>query len=1004
MIAGVNVRHTTVTCIASSIHPRLYTMLMNRCQLRHLLGIKPDQTVVFERFSDSAGGYITLDPNNPQVFKTLVRAAKAKLKLRLKATVTPGDSVQEPAVKPEAVTVDPTIVRTPVYQPSTRDSTALDRRSVGSGIFQFREARASDQTLVSIDNAPVPGPFCTDRKDFFKDLTNLSKATLDHHWSVFCNECDKSMADAHYHCSICDGGDYDLCEDCVASGKLCPGEGHWLIRRYIKDGKVIASTTERISPRSKKLPSAVDPVTIADEKKEIPGAFADESNSVAEEVPVPTRTCNSCIVVLPEREFVTCTVCEDFDLCIACHTNNKHGHHPAHSFKPASDDTVLPLASESTLASGRNVRHNAICDGCDKNIYGVRHKCLNCPDWDFCNECVKTARVSHPRHRFAAIYEPIADCMTPTVRHFGIFCDGPLCKGKENTSHITGVRYKCAVCHDTDFCASCEAHPSNTHNRTHPLIKFKSPVRNVSITTENEDLNGHVRIMGDRRSEPVEKDASTAGTSLQQENVATEVQTIAEIKPADAKQESQPIPIIKSEEKRAVPIDIPGAATVVNMALLNAHFVHDTINDGMIMHPGARFTQIWTLKNPGPYNWPAGCSVRYIGGDNMLNVDNTHPAAVSDIANASESNVIGREVAIGEEIAFKVNLRAPMREGKSISYWRLKTADGTPFGHRLWCDIEIKAIPQPPVAALAAFNPFHATKEAQLHRMQFLRQRQLSAAQAQQAAMQRLAQAKLPQPVSPPTYESSECLRSRLSLIRADQQRLHEQRFAQYNSRCEAPQALNGEEGPSFPQYLSPISDISSHKQEDMARKEAARQRIEQCKAKVMKARADQRAKHVAAQKAAFTADQLNGEESKKANNADEEFTNGSETDVEKQKTVTEEKMEGSLMVFPKLEKESPASSTYQFTASGAVSKGRAAYVENENGEIERSATPAATAAPIPEPAASSPIEAAFDDLDDDIEVLSATAGDESEGDDGFLTDEEYDILDASDQETLVSH
>lgn len=51
-------------------------------QLRLLLGITPDQTVVFERFSDSAGGYITLDPNSPQVFKTLIRAAKAKSTLR----------------------------------------------------------------------------------------------------------------------------------------------------------------------------------------------------------------------------------------------------------------------------------------------------------------------------------------------------------------------------------------------------------------------------------------------------------------------------------------------------------------------------------------------------------------------------------------------------------------------------------------------------------------------------------------------------------------------------------------------------------------------------------------------------------------------------------------------------------------------------------------------------------------------------------------------------------
>ena len=109
-------------------------------QLRHLLAIKPEQTVVFERFSDSAGGFITLDPKNPQVFKTLIRAAKAKLKLRLKATVTPLAQEEQPATSeapavPQPKAMEPVIVRSPVFeQPHStpRDSKAFDRRSVGS--------------------------------------------------------------------------------------------------------------------------------------------------------------------------------------------------------------------------------------------------------------------------------------------------------------------------------------------------------------------------------------------------------------------------------------------------------------------------------------------------------------------------------------------------------------------------------------------------------------------------------------------------------------------------------------------------------------------------------------------------------------------------------------------------------------------------------------------------------------------------------------------------------
>jgi hypothetical protein len=47
-----------------------------------------------------------------------------------------------------------------------------------------------------------------------------------------------------------------------------------------------------------------------------------------------------------------------------------------------------------------NVHYSAICDGCDKYIYGVRHKCLDCPDWDYCSDCLKNAEFIHPHHRF----------------------------------------------------------------------------------------------------------------------------------------------------------------------------------------------------------------------------------------------------------------------------------------------------------------------------------------------------------------------------------------------------------------------------------------------------------------------------------------------------------------------------------------------------------------------------------------------------------------------------
>lgn len=70
--------------------------------------------------------------------------------------------------------------------------------------------------------------------------------------------------------------------------------------------------------------------------------------------------------VFDETNFVTCTVCDDYDLCIPCHVSLKHGHHPGHILVPATPETNLDNMATNLCAPGRNIRHFAICDGCDK--------------------------------------------------------------------------------------------------------------------------------------------------------------------------------------------------------------------------------------------------------------------------------------------------------------------------------------------------------------------------------------------------------------------------------------------------------------------------------------------------------------------------------------------------------------------------------------------------------------------------------------------------------------
>jgi next-to-BRCA1 protein 1 len=379
-------------------------------KLRFLLAIPTTSEAVFERYSDSAAAFVVLDPNNASVYKQLYRAAKAKLKLRLKVTVKD----KEP-VTPKPATVEdeePTPVSPVEEQPSSFQSfaepTAPASQQVPSAVsypettiypgsvaeiqrgfeellIKPRPASTASSTMApccSQFKRDVPSMFhhkevprmnnCSSteipvtrgtaaRDKWFAELAGLSSERQNavrltepaphvvSVFSVYCNNCEQSIPDEHYHCSTCEDGDFDLCQACVDVGVLCGGEGHWMIKRFVKNGKVINSTTETIAPKVKSIEPKV--------ASAIPEVL---------EVPVATRTCNSCIQELTEENFVTCTTCPDYDLCIACHVGMEHGHHPKHAFEPAVEDSSLDLIAQALLAPGRNTSHNAICDGCDK--------------------------------------------------------------------------------------------------------------------------------------------------------------------------------------------------------------------------------------------------------------------------------------------------------------------------------------------------------------------------------------------------------------------------------------------------------------------------------------------------------------------------------------------------------------------------------------------------------------------------------------------------------------
>jgi hypothetical protein len=61
--------------------------------------------------------------------------------------------------------------------------------------------------------------------------------------------------------------------------------------------------------------------------------------------------------------------------------------------------SCVPYSNKSGTA------HFAICDGCDRTIRGVRYKCVNCIDFDYCADCFRNLKGEHnPSHSFKAIH------------------------------------------------------------------------------------------------------------------------------------------------------------------------------------------------------------------------------------------------------------------------------------------------------------------------------------------------------------------------------------------------------------------------------------------------------------------------------------------------------------------------------------------------------------------------------------------------------------------------
>lgn len=414
---------------------------------------------------------------------------------------------------------------------------------------QTKPPSAQPTCLCSVLPRPLGCPICKPR--------NVKKVPSQRALSYKCDSCKNRIAGTRHRCMTCP--DFDLCESCYTTG--FPISNHSPVHRFMhiehpiriitapampsdSDDSLCAGCAHEGSRYKCENCGAVDLCMrcLGDLEKAIvqhaafhaeqgwdkPVRFVpytkEPKSQVSDPPAVHHATCDACDKTIVGTRH-KCTVCYDFDLCHSCFTSgaqpldHKSEHEMLHLDRPqrivthvieSGDGTTppRPVSVSSSNPSGPNALHHAWCDGCTERIRGVRHKCLDCEDFDFCDGCLGREHFGGA-HEFYALVEPgevivrnISRPAEPAARARGLsnppvgsapalstpaphvlppsrHQPRPARPSHPNvpTSHsaacdmcssrIRGVRYKCIVCPDYDVCESCfrlseEVHPGHS--------------------------------------------------------------------------------------------------------------------------------------------------------------------------------------------------------------------------------------------------------------------------------------------------------------------------------------------------------------------------------------------------------------------------------------------------------------------------------------------------------------------------------------------------------------
>ncbi|KAH8550697.1 hypothetical protein BGW37DRAFT_498061 [Umbelopsis sp. PMI_123] len=376
------------------------------------------------------------------------------------------------------------------------------------------------------------------------------------HPNVMCDHCYRAVRGTRWKCQDCP--DYDLCDGCKTAGQHDHPSHHRLLAvRHILSRSPHSHHHSHHHRHSQNRSR---------------GYYRNQ-------MPMPQHmslaSCDFCDSLISGTRY-KCKECPDFDLCERC-IALADTQHPGHTFdisRTHRSRCTAPLHPPTPVTEINTNNHAGVrCDGCEQWIYGVRYKCGNCEDFDYCSKCEATME-HYPGHVFLKIKKPLTRPL-PNVapllpslylerREFPTFV-APQMKQKEGSQSLGAT--------------SLPRSPNASSSRTVDQSSVKE------LDTKLEKLSV--------RSSPSEASSSA--------------------------------PIVEK------PAEVSAAASVSSLSQpeLFARFVDDVnIPDGTIVAAKSRFLKIWNMINEGTQEWPQGTQLVFCGGDSLASSPSTTTFAV----------------------------------------------------------------------------------------------------------------------------------------------------------------------------------------------------------------------------------------------------------------------------------------------------------------------------------------------------------------------------------------